>query len=92
MLQILGQHFGPLTPRTDLAESKARGTGTIGRAMIEYLRGRERSLEPLGWTGREAEWIAVVCLRPGVFILVQYRYFCHETLHVGAHRMPIRYG
>ena len=26
--------------------------------MIEHLRGRERALESLGWTGREAEWIA----------------------------------
>ena len=74
LLQILGQRFGPLTARTDLAESKARGTGTIGRAMIEHLRGRERALEPLGWTGREAEWIAVVCLHSGVFIRAQ---FCH---------------
>ena len=60
--------------------------------MIEHLRGRERALEALGWTGPDAEWIALVCLHSGVFILVQYRYFCHETLHVGAHRMPIRYG
>ena len=37
--------------------------------MIEHLRGRERALEPLGWTGREAEWIALVCLHSGVFIL-----------------------
>ena len=42
--------------------------------MIEHLRGRERALEPLGWTGREAEWIAVVCLHSGVFIRAQ---FCH---------------
>ena len=27
--------------------------------MIEHLRGREKALEPLGWTGREAEWIAL---------------------------------
>ena len=74
LLQILGRRFGPLTARTDLAESKARGTGTIGRAMIEHLRGRERALEPLGWTGREAEWIAVVCLHSGVFTRAQ---FCH---------------
>ena len=65
---------GPLTARTDLAESKARGKGTIGRAMIEHLRGRERALEPLGWTGREAEWIALVCLHSGVFTRAQ---FCH---------------
>ena len=30
--------------------------------MIEHLRGREQALESLGWTGREAEWIALVCL------------------------------
>ena len=42
--------------------------------MIEHLRGRERALEPLGWTGREAEWIALVCLHSGVFIRPQ---FCH---------------
>ena len=42
--------------------------------MIEHLRGRERALEPLGWTGREAEWIALVCLHSGVFTRAQ---FCH---------------
>ena len=30
--------------------------------MIEHLRGRDRKLEPLGWTGQDAEWIALVCL------------------------------
>ena len=35
--------------------------------MIEHLRGREQALAPLGWTGREAEWIALVCLHSGVF-------------------------
>ena len=35
--------------------------------MIEHLRGRDRKLELLGWTGREAEWIALVCLHSGVF-------------------------
>ena len=42
--------------------------------MIEHLRGREKALESLGWTGREAEWIALVCLHSGVFIRSQ---FCH---------------
>ena len=42
--------------------------------MIEHLRGREQKLEPLGWTGREAEWIALVCLHSGVFTRAQ---FCH---------------
>ena len=35
--------------------------------MIEHLKGRERALASLGWTGREAEWIALVCLHSGVF-------------------------
>ncbi len=42
--------------------------------MIEHLRGRERELEPLGWTGQDAEWIALVCLHSGVFTRAQ---FCH---------------
>ena len=42
--------------------------------MIEHLRGRDRKLEPLGWTGDDAEWIALVCLHSGVFTRAQ---FCH---------------
>ena len=42
--------------------------------MIKHLRGRELKLEPLGWTGCEAEWIALVCLHSGVFTRAQ---FCH---------------
>ena len=42
--------------------------------MIEHLRARDRKLEPLGWTGRDAEWIALVCLHSGVFTRAQ---FCH---------------
>ena len=42
--------------------------------MIEHLRGRDRKLEPLGWTGQHAEWIALVCLHSGVFTRAQ---FCH---------------
>ena len=43
--------------------------------MIEHLRGRERALEPLGWTGREAEWIALVCLHSGVFTRAQFCFY-----------------
>ena len=42
--------------------------------MIEHLKGREQALAALGWTGREAEWIALVCLHSGVFTRPQ---FCH---------------
>ena len=52
--------------------------------MIEHLRGRERALEPLGWTGRKAEWIALVCLHSGVFTRAQ---FCH---YFEAHRSAAR--
>ena len=44
------------------------------RTAIEHLRGRDRKLEPLGWTGPDAEWIALVCLHSGVFTRAQ---FCH---------------
>ena len=43
--------------------------------MIEHLRGRDLALEPLGWTGREAEWIALVCLHSGLFTQAQYADF-----------------
>ena len=40
--------------------------------MIEHLRGRDRKLEPLGWTGQDAEWMALVCLHSGVFTRAQF--------------------
>ena len=53
--------------------------------MIEHLRGRERALASLGWTGREAEWIALVCLHSGVFTRPQFcRYFDADSKR--AHR------
>ena len=53
--------------------------------MTEHLRGRHRKLEPLGWTGRDAEWIALVGLHSGVFTRAQ---FCHyfDTDSKRAHR------
>ena len=53
--------------------------------MIEHLRGRDRKLEQLGWTGHDAEWIALVCLHSGVFTRAQ---FCHyfSTDSKTAHR------
>ena len=53
--------------------------------MIEHLKGRERALESFGWTGREAEWIALVCLHSGVFTRAQFCcYF--NTYRKQAHR------
>ena len=55
--------------------------------MIEHLRGRDRKLEPLGWTGRDAEWIALVCLHSGVFTRAQ---FCDYFDTDSKRRSPIR--
>ena len=54
--------------------------------MIEHLKGRERALASLGWIGREAEWIALVCLHSGVFTRPQFcRYFEADSKR-GPHR------
>ncbi len=47
--------------------------------MIAHLQGREMALEPFGWTGRRAEWIALACLHSGVFTRAQWTRFlgCH---------------
>ena len=43
--------------------------------MIPHLNGRAAALKPLGWTGRGAEWLALVCLHSGVFLRAQYLAF-----------------
>ena len=54
--------------------------------MIAHLRGREAALEPFGWTGRQAEWIALACLHSGVFIRAQWSRF------LDAHPEQVRRG
>ena len=54
--------------------------------MIEHLRGRDRKLELLGWTGRDAEWIALVCLHSGVFTRAQFCQYFDTTNRVRAQR------
>ena len=53
--------------------------------MIQHLQGREKALEPFGWTGREAEWIALVCLHSGVFTRAQFCFY-FNLASVYAHR------
>ena len=43
--------------------------------MIAHLRDRAAVLMTHGWTCREAEWIALVCLHSGVFTRAQFCYF-----------------
>ena len=40
-----------------------------------HLKGREKRLEPLGFTGQEAQWIALVCLHSGLFTRDQAEVF-----------------
>ena len=47
------------------------GPGDGSAPVIAHLGGREDALEPLGWTGRQAEWIALACLHSGVFTRAQ---------------------
>ena len=54
--------------------------------MIEHLRGRDRKLEALGWTGQDAEWIALVCLHSGVFTRAQFCHYFDTVSRVRAHR------
>ena len=54
--------------------------------MIAHLAGRERALEPFGWKGRKAEWIALACLHSGVFTRAQATRFL-DTHHERARRL-----
>ena len=40
-----------------------------------HLQGREKLLEPLGFTGHEAEWVTLVCLHSGLFTRDQVEFF-----------------
>ncbi|MDE2806539.1 MAG: hypothetical protein OXN18_15460 [Gemmatimonadota bacterium] len=42
---------------------------------LPHLAARANDLPGLGWRGRDAEWIALVCLHSGVFVRSQ---FCHH--------------
>ena len=54
--------------------------------MTAHLKGREKALAAFGWTGRKAEWIALVCLHSGVFTRAQATRFL-GTHHERARRM-----
>ena len=60
--------------------------------MIPHLEERAAALAPLGWTGRDAEWLAFVCLHSGVFLRSQYLTFTGETYPNEAARFVRRCG
>ena len=44
-------------------------------ATVPTLKDRAGKLAPLGWSGREAEWLALVALHSGTFTRAQWRHF-----------------
>ena len=40
-------------------------------AGLAHLQGREANLAPFGWTSKQAEWVALVCLHSGCFLRSQ---------------------
>ena len=72
------RRFDPSVPLPEAGIENFRrlhfGWPGVAGSEQAILDGYVRVLEPLGWTGREAEWIALVCLHSGVFTRAQ---FCH---------------
>ncbi len=60
--------------------------------MIPHLGDRAEALADLGWTGRDAEWVALVCLHSGVFLRQQYLAFIGQTNSGLASRFVTRCG
>ena len=58
--------------------------------MIAHLQNRADALMAHGWTRREAEWLALVCLHSGVFLRAQYLAFIGRTNPALAHRFMRR--
>ncbi|MYN65063.1 MAG: hypothetical protein F4X11_08550 [Acidobacteria bacterium] len=60
--------------------------------MIPHLQGRVDALAEFGWTGRDAEWLALVCLHSGVFLRRQYLAFVGKPHRELARRFVERCG
>ena len=60
--------------------------------MIPHLDGRAQALSPLGWRGRDAEWLALVCLHSGLFLRAQYLAFLGRSHPELARRFVRRCG
>ena len=61
---------------------------------VPTLQDRAAKLAPLGWTGREAEWLALVALHSGVFTRSQWRHYfgdpCRELVKRFVHGLVER--
>ena len=49
-------------------------------ATVPTLQDHAAKLAPLGWTGREAEWLALVALHSGAFTRSQWCEFFGDTV------------
>ncbi len=58
--------------------------------MITHLQDRADALVRVGWTRREAEWLALVCLHSGVFLRSQHLAFIGRTNPALANRFVRR--
>ena len=58
------------------------------------LKERAKALEPFGWTGRRAQWIALACFHGGVFTRAQWTSFlgCHHEIVGRAVRKLVAQG
>ena len=62
----------PPPRRAPRSGAGARVTRPVTRPPAEDRASQRAALAALGWTGRDAEWIALVCLQSGVFTRSQY--------------------
>ena len=62
--------------------------------MTVDLKDRAKALEPFGWTGRRAQWIALACFHGGVFTRAQWTSFlgCHHEIVGRAVRKLVAQG
>ena len=82
-----GRRADDRQPDGDAHHVRARGSRAGDRmtspVTVPSVENRAGSLAALGWTGRDAVWIALVCLHSGVFTRSQWCYFFDDQ-----HRMP----
>ena len=62
----------PPPRRAPRSGAGARVTRPVTRPPVQDRASQLAALAALGWTGRDAEWIALVCLQSGVFTRSQY--------------------
>ena len=69
------------------------GTRTAGAGpAVPHLQRRAAALAALGWRGRDAAWLALVCLHSGVFLRSQYLAFTGQSNPALPHRFVKRCG